>query len=111
MATKFFDNTIVLRFGKTRVANVEFFGAKKPKQTWDVNHDNIVITKLIEAKTNSKYLIGYLDVMRPVVFILPKVNGYVKTFEDKNNELMSLHIDDDSYKKSIKPLGLRQSSP
>ena len=35
-----------------------FDAAKKPKNIWDVNADNIVILKLIEAKTNSKYLIG-----------------------------------------------------
>ena len=43
----------------------------------DVN--NIVISKLIETKTNSKYLIGYLDkLIRPLILILPKMSGYVK---------------------------------
>ena len=50
---------------------------KKPIYIWDVNIDNIVILKLIEAKTNSKYLIGYLD----IVLLLPKMSGYVKTFK------------------------------
>ena len=57
-------------------------------------------------KTNSKYFIGYLDeAIRPLVLILPNMNGYVKTFKvkdwdkDKINKLMSFHIDDD------KPLG------
>ena len=43
---------------------------------------------------------GYLDnVIRPLVLILSKMSGYVKTFKDKskdkneNNKLMSLHID------------------
>ena len=32
----------------------------------DMNVDNIVISKLVEMKTNSKYLTGYLDkVTRP----------------------------------------------
>ena len=42
------------------------------------------------------YSIGYLDkVTRPLVLILPKNTGYVKTFnvkdkgKDKNNKLMS----------------------
>ena len=46
-------------------------------------------------------MIGYLDkVIRPLVLIMPKMNGYVKTFKvkdedkDKNNKLMSFHIDD-----------------
>ena len=28
---------------------------------WDVNIDNMVLSKLIETKANSKFLIGYLD--------------------------------------------------
>ena len=42
-------------------------------------------------KTNSKYQIGYLDkVIIPLVSILPKMSGYVKTFkvedEDKDKK-------------------------
>ena len=51
----------MLRFGKTKVAKEEFYGAKKPIKIWDVNVDNIVISKLIETKNNSKYLARYLD--------------------------------------------------
>ena len=72
---------------------------------WDVNVDNIVILKLLNTKTNSKYLIGYLDkAVRPLVSILPKMEGYVKTFKvkdsnkDKSKKLMFLHI---SYKKLL----------
>ena len=43
---------------------------------------------------------GYLDkVTKPLVLILPKMSGYVKTLKvkdgdkDKNNKLMSFHID------------------
>ena len=36
---------------------------------------------LIETKTNSKYLIRYLDkAIMPLFLIMPKINGYVKTF-------------------------------
>ena len=31
---------------------------KKPMKIWDVNVDNIVISKLVTTKTDSKYLIG-----------------------------------------------------
>ena len=34
---------------------------KKPLKIWHVNVDNIVISKLVKTKTNSRYLIGYLD--------------------------------------------------
>ena len=30
-----------------------FYGAKKPINIWDVHVDNIVISKLVETKTNS----------------------------------------------------------
>ena len=47
-------------------------------------------------------MIWYLDeVTRPLVLILHKTTGYVKTFKDKNgdknknNKLMPLRIDDD----------------
>ena len=43
----------------------------------------------------------YLDeVIRSLVLILPKISGYVKAFKvkdgdkDKNNKLMSFHMDD-----------------
>ena len=71
---------------------------KKVIKIWDVNVDNIVISKLVKTKTNSKYLIGYLDkAIRPLLLIMRKVSGFVKTFklEDKNNKLMSFHIDDE----------------
>ena len=49
----------------------------------NVNIDNIVISKLIKTKSNSKYLIGIKSdkVIRPLVFIIPKMSGYVKTFK------------------------------
>ena len=40
-------------------------------------------------KSNSKYLTGYLNVIRPLVLILPKMSGYVKTFKDKNINVFS----------------------
>ena len=75
---------------------------KNPINIWDANVDNIVISKLVETKTNSKYLIGHLDkVIRALVLILSKMSEYVKTFKvkdrdkDKNNKLMSFHVDDE----------------
>ena len=53
---------------------------KKPIKIWDVNVDNIVISKLIETKTNSKYLIGIKSdkAIRPLFLIMPKMSGYVR---------------------------------
>ena len=91
---------IMSRFGKAKVGKEELYGAKEPINIWDGNVDNILISNLTERKNNSKYLIGYLDeVIRPLVFIFPKMSGYVKTFKEKNNKL-SLHIADE--KKAIR---------
>ena len=71
---------------------------KKTRNTLYVNIDDIVISKLIERKTNFKYWIWYLDkVIRPLVLILPKVSGCVNTHKgkDRNNKLMPLHINDE----------------
>ena len=75
----FFHNILTLRIGETKIAKGKFYAAKKPKNIWDVNFHNIVTSKLVKTKTNSKYLIGYLDkVIRPLVLIMPKMSGYVK---------------------------------
>ena len=48
---------------------------QKTNKYLGVNVDNIVISKLIRIKTNSKYLIGYLDkVIRPLVLVLHKMS-------------------------------------
>ena len=65
-------------------------------QKKDVKFDNIVISKLVKTKTNSRYLIEYLDkYRRPLVLIMPKMSEHFKTLkaEDKINKLMSFHID------------------
>ena len=69
----------MLRFGETKVAREEFYGARKPIKFWDVDVDNIVVSWLALTKTNSKYLIEYFHVVRrPLVLILPEINEYVK---------------------------------
>ena len=62
---------------------------------WDVNVDNIVFSKLVKIKTNSKYSIAHLDIdIRPLVLIMPKMSGYVKTFKvkEKSNKLVSFGV-------------------
>ena len=36
-----------------------FYAAKRPIKIFDVNVENIVISKLVKTKTNSEYFIGY----------------------------------------------------
>ena len=49
------------------------FSIAKRLKNWGLNVDNMVNSKLVETKTNSKYLIGYLGkVLRPINLIVPK---------------------------------------
>ena len=85
----------MLRFGETKVTKERFYAAKKPIKIWDVDIDNIVISTFAKTKTNSKYLIGNLDkVINPLVLLIPKMSGYVKTFKvnDKSSTCMSVVI-------------------
>ena len=61
------------------------YAEKRSMKICDVNVDNIVISRLFKTKTNSKYLIGYLDKsIIPLVLIMPEMIGYVKTFKVKD---------------------------
>ena len=78
---------------------------------WDVNVDSIDISIVVKTKTNSKYLIGYLDNdIRPLVLIMPKMSGYVRTFKvkdgdiDKINKLISFCIDDEKLLEKCKAI-------
>ena len=64
-----------------------FFVSKKPIKIWDIGVDNIVISKLVKTKTNSKYLIGikFDKAMRPLVLMF-KMSGYVRTFKVKEGD-------------------------
>ena len=99
----------MLKFGETKVANEKIYAAKKSIKVWDVNVENIFISKLVKTKTNSKYCIGYLDkAIRPLVLIMSKISGYVNTFKvkegdkDKNNKLMFFRIDDEKLLEKYK---------
>ena len=70
----------MMRFGETKIAKKRSYAAKKPIKIWDVNVDKIVISKLVNTKTNCKHLIGYSDKgIRSLILIVPKMSRYVKT--------------------------------
>ena len=103
----------MLRLGEGEIAK-KVLCCKKTIQISDDNVDSIVVSKLVTTKTNSMYFIWYLDkTIRPLVLILPKMSGYVKTFKvkegdkDKNNKLLTFHIDDEKVLEKYKLFGLR----
>ena len=69
---------------------------KKAITIQGVDIDNLVISKLIERKSNCKIKQQYL--------ILPKLSGYVKIFKvkDKNDKLMFFRIMMKIFQKNIK---------
>ena len=68
---------MMVRFGEKEIAKEKFYAAKRPVKVWNVNVDNIVVSKLTETKTNSKYLIGikFDKAKRPLVLTMPKMSG------------------------------------
>ena len=74
----------MMRSGETKIVKEKLNAAKKTIKIWDVNVENIVISKLVKTKNNSNYCIGYLDkAITPLVLIMSKKSGYVKTFKVK----------------------------
>ena len=105
-----FHCIIMMKFEKTEIAKENFYGAEKPIKLWDINVDTLVILKLVKTKTNSKYLIEYLDKdIRQLVLIMPKMNEFVKTFkvEDKNNKLMSFRLKDKKLLQKYKTISTK----
>ena len=101
----------MLRFGETKIAKEKFYAAKNPIKVWDINVANIVISKLVKTKTNSKYCIGYLHkTIRPLVLIISKMSEFGKTFKvkegdrDKNNKLISFRLDDEKLLEKYKAI-------
>ena len=90
------------------IAKEMFLVVKRPKKTWKVNAENIVISKLVKTKTNSNYLIGtkFDKAIGPLVLIMSKVSGYVKLFKVKegDNKLMSFSIDNEKLLKKYKAI-------
>ena len=71
----------------------------------------ILISKLVETKTNSKYLIGYFDkVIKPLILVLSKISGNVKIFKvkhgdkDKTNKLMFFRVDNEKLLEKYKTI-------
>ena len=62
----------MMKCGEKEIA--KFYASKKPMKIWDVNVDNIVISKLVK---NKSFGIKFDKAIRPLVLIMPKMSGYV----------------------------------
>ena len=83
-----------------------FYRSRKPFDVSDIDVNRIVISKEVVYGTENslKYFIGYNDeedVIRPLLFKLPQMIGYLKEFDDSMT--MSLRVDDSKlFKKYCK---------
>ena len=73
----------MVKFGEIEMAKAKFYAAKKTK-IQDFNVD-IVPSKLIKVKTNSRQMIGIkiYKVIRPLVLIMPKMSGMLSDLKLK----------------------------
>ena len=76
IATKFFDSVIISRFGKTKVAKEEFYGAKKPIKNWDVNVDESAkcptCSRALRASCPHALVLYVLRALRVLVLYVPR---------------------------------------
>ena len=106
----------MLRFLETK-SNWNFIVEKNSIKIWYIDGDNIVTSKVTETNNISNYLIGYFDdaktlmyyfffvkVLTYILILGSKMGGYVKPFKEKNNELMSLCIDDEKVLEQYKAI-------
>ena len=98
----------MVRFGEKEITKEKIYAAKKPIKLSDVDVDNIVVSKLVEAKTNSKYLIRikFDKGIMQLILTIHKVNGYIKIIkvEDKVNKSMSFCMDDEKLSEKYKAI-------
>ena len=91
-----------LKFENIRINKKEFHKSKQPDDLASVNIDQIIISgKFKHSDKGFKYFIGYKkgEIVRPLYIILPKMNGYIKYFENATkNKSFFIKVDDVLYK-------------
>ena len=91
-----------LKFGDIVVNKRKFHASKQAIALNSVNTSKIVVSdKFKHGDDGSNYFIGYLhddDVIRPLCSILPKMDGYIKYF-DNGGKNMSFKIEDESVER------------
>ena len=91
-----------IKFGDKEVNKKEFYSSKQAIPLDSVDLDKIAVSsKWKICDTTYKYLCGYLnnDVIQPLCVILPKMNGYIKYFDDGGGSMSFVTDDEEIYKK------------
>ena len=94
-----------LKFNNIKINKKEFLKSKQAIDLDSVDTDKIVVfDKSKHSEEGYKYFIGYQEdeIAKPLGIILPKMNGYMKYFENggknmsfliKNNEVCGIYED------------------
>ena len=91
-----------IKFGDKEINRKEFYSSKQAIPLTSVDLDKIVVSsKWKISDTTYKYLCGYLnnDVIQPLCFVLPQMNGYIKYFDDGGKNMSFVTDDEEVYEK------------
>ena len=91
-----------IKFGDKEVNKKEFYSSKQAIPLDSVDLDKIIVSSKWEiSDTTYKYLCGYLDndVIQPLCIILPRMNGYIKYFDDGGENVPFVTDDEEVYEK------------
>ena len=91
-----------ITFGDKEINKKESYSSQQAIPLYSVDLNKIVVSsKWKIGDTTYKYLCGYLnnDVIQPLCVILPRMNGYIKYFDDGGKNMSFITDDEDVYKK------------
>ena len=90
------------KFGDKEVDKKTFYSSKETILLDSVDLSKIVVSSRWKLNdTTYKYFCGYLnnDVIKPLCFILPQMNGYIKYFDDGRKNMSFVTDDEKVYEK------------
>ena len=95
-------NKKTLKFKNNRLNKKEFHKSKEPIHLFSVNLEQIVVSdKFKHDGKGFKYFVGYQkgEIIKPLCIILPKMNGYIKYFENGGKNMSFMIKDDKAWDK------------
>ena len=91
-----------IKFGDKEVNKKEFYSSKRAISLDSVNLDKIVVSNKLKINdTTYKYICEYLnnDTIQPLRVILPRMDGYIKYFDDGGKNRSFVTDDEKIYEK------------
>ena len=91
-----------IKFGNKEVNKKEFYSSKQVISLHSVDLNKIVVSKKWKINdTTYKHMCGYLnnDTIQPLRVILPRMDGYIKYFDDGGKNMSFVTDDEKIYEK------------